>query len=106
MEAARLRRLPRRRVLGREVAVAVGFRARLLGLAWLSVGSAGAGLLIPGCDAVHSFGMRFELELVFLGGDGRALDRRRLAPRRFARCRGAEAVLELPVGGEFGAAGT
>jgi uncharacterized membrane protein (UPF0127 family) len=110
MEAARLRRLPRRRLLGREVAVAAGFRARLLGLAGLPREAAGAGLLIPRCAAVHSFGMRFELELVFLDEGGAVLAHRRLRPRRFARCRGAAAVLELPVaeipGGEFGPAGT
>ena len=99
----RFRRLPRRRVLGREVPVAVGLRARLLGLAGLRRGRAGTGLLIPRCDAVHSFGMRFELELVFLDAAGRVLARRVLPPRRFARRRGAAAVLELPQGGESGA---
>ena len=105
----RFRRLPRRRLLGREVPVAVGFRARLLGLAGLPRERAGAGLLIPRCDAVHSFGMRFELELVFLDAGGRVLARRRLPPRRLARHRGAAAVLELPVdapGGESAAAWT
>ena len=114
----RLRRLPRQRLLGREVPVAVGLRARLLGLSLLDRERAGAGLLIPRCDAVHSFGMRFELKLVFLDVRGRELARRRLPPRRFARHRGAAAVLELPAGrdsseagcaaegGESGAAGT
>jgi uncharacterized protein len=102
----RFRRLPLARVGGREVPVAVGCVARLLGLAWLARERAGAGLLIPRCDAVHSFGMRFELELVFLDAGGRVLCRRRLRPRRFARCPGAAAVLELPLGGEFAAAGT
>jgi uncharacterized protein len=101
----RLRRLPRRRLLGREVPVAVGLRARLLGLAGLSRRRAGPGLLIPRCGAVHSFGMRFELELLFLDAEGRVLSRRRLRPRRFARRRGATAVLELPAGGESGTTG-
>lgn len=97
----RFRRLPRRRVLGREVPVAAGFRSRLLGLAGLRRERAGEGLLIPRCAAVHSFGMRFELQLVFLDTAGRVLAHRRLPPRRFARHRGAAAVLELPPGGEF-----
>ncbi|HVO53221.1 MAG TPA: DUF192 domain-containing protein [Solirubrobacterales bacterium] len=97
MEAVRLRRLPCSRALGIEVPVASGFRARLLGLAGLRREQAGAGLLLPRCAAVHSFGMRFELELCFLDAEGRLLARRRLPPRRFARHRGAAAVLELPL---------
>ncbi len=90
--------------------VAVGFRARLLGLSHLDREQAGTGLLIPRCAAVHSFGMRFALELVFLDADGTVLARRRLRPRRFARHDGAAAVLELPLdqrpGGESAARST
>ncbi len=97
MPAARLQRLPRRLVAGREVAVAVGLPARLLGLAWLEREEAGAGLLIPRCAAVHTFGMRFALDVCFLAEDGEVLDRRRAVPaRRFVARRGAAAVLELP----------
>lgn len=105
----RLSRLPRRRACGRLVPVASGLRSRLLGLAWLEEREAGPGLLIPRCGSVHTFGMRFELDLVFLDRGGRVLSvRRRLPPRRVAWQRGADAVLELPSaqGGEFGAPGT
>jgi len=97
MGGTRLGRLPRRRVLGRFVPVANGLRSRLLGLAWLDASEAGPGLLIPRCRAVHTFGMRFELDLVFLDRDGRPLAvHRRVPPRRFVRQRGAVAVLEVP----------
>jgi len=105
--AARLRDLPRRRVVGREVPVAHGRRARLLGLAHLDLEVAACGLLIPHCASVHTFGMRFELDLVFLDGGDRVLGvRQRVPPRRVAWRRGAVAVLELPAtaGGEFAAA--
>jgi uncharacterized protein len=97
----RLRRLdrgvPRRVVAGHEVPVAVGFRARLRGLALLDRAAAGPGLLIPRCAAVHTFGMRFPLDLYFLGRDEEVLDvRRAVPPRRFVSHRGAAAVLELP----------
>jgi uncharacterized membrane protein (UPF0127 family) len=108
MSDPRLDRLPRRRACGREVPVATGFRSRLLGLAWLDPGEAGPGLLIPRCRGVHTFGMRFALDLVFLDRSGRPLlVRRRMPPRRFAWHRGAAAVLEVPAvkGGEFGAPG-
>jgi uncharacterized protein len=104
--APRLRPLPRRQVLGHEVRVATGFSARLLGLALLPRAAAGAGLLIPRCAGVHTFGMRFRLDLVFLDAGGRVVAvRRRVPPRRFAWQRGAAAVLEIPSGegGEPGA---
>ena len=84
-------------MLGHEVPVARGVAARLLGLALLSRKRAGPGLLIPRCAAIHSFGMRFALDVVFLDADLKPLRRVScLASGRFARCRGAAAVLELP----------
>lgn len=103
----RLRRLPRARVLGREVPVAVDRVSRLLGLAWLARDAAGCGLLIPCCASVHTFGMRFALDLHFLDAEGVVLaTRRRVGARRVASCRGAAAVLEIPSeeGGDFSSA--
>ena len=107
MLARRLDRLPRRRVCGREVPVAIGPQARLLGLAGLGPAQAGPGLLLPRCASVHTFGMRFALDLVFLDDAGSVLAVRRGVPaRRLAWRRGADAVLELPaVGGEIAAGG-
>ncbi len=96
--ARRLRRLPVATVLERRVRVAVGLRARLLGLALLVPERAGTGLLIPRCNSVHTFGMRFALDLVFLDAEGQPLAVRcGVPPRRFAVERRAVAVLELPV---------
>jgi uncharacterized membrane protein (UPF0127 family) len=93
----RFAQLERRVVLGREVEVAVGFRARLLGLAFLDRDDAGPGLLIPRCSSVHTFGMKFTLDVYFLGRDDEILAvRRAVPPRRFVACRGATAVLEVP----------
>lgn len=103
--AERLATLPRQEACGVLVPVAVGFRARLLGLAWLDLAEAGVGLLIPGCRSVHTFGMRFSLDLLFLDARGEVLCvRRGVGPHRAVRCRGAVATLELPTeqGGEFG----
>ncbi len=104
--APRLRQLPRRRVCGRTVPVALGFRSRLLGLAGLEAAQVGPGLLIPRCASVHTFGMRFGLDLVFLDRHDRPLAVRvGVPPRRLAWHRGAAAVLEIPSaqGGEFSA---
>jgi hypothetical protein len=95
--ASRLRALPSRRVGGRTVAVASGFRPRLLGLAGLRRERAGDGLLIPRCSSVHTFGMRFHLDLIFLDGDDRPLATiPRVPPNRVVWKRGAAAILEIP----------
>jgi uncharacterized membrane protein (UPF0127 family) len=97
--ARRLRRLPVVTAVGREVHFAKGPRARLLGLAHLNREEAGPGLLIPGCTSVHTFGMRFPLDLFFLGEGGEVVAVRREVPaRRLAFCGRARAVLELPAG--------
>ena len=83
-------------MLGALYPVASTRRARLLGLALLDRGAAGPGLLCPGCRSVHSFGMRFPLDVWFLGPYGEPLEVRRLARRRVARNREARAVLEVP----------
>ncbi|HEX5609590.1 MAG TPA: DUF192 domain-containing protein [Solirubrobacterales bacterium] len=104
-----MRPLPRRRVCGRDVPIAAGLRARLLGLALLPRAAAGAGLVLPRCASVHTFGMRFRLDLVFLDARGRVLSVRcQVPPRRVAWHRGAAAVLEIPSaeGGELAAPGT
>lgn len=75
-------------------------RSRLLGLARLDRDAAGTGLLIPGCRSVHTFGMRFGLDLVFLDDAMEPVAvRRAVPPRRIALERRARAVLELPAGG-------
>jgi uncharacterized membrane protein (UPF0127 family) len=92
-----LRFLPTVAICGREVPVAGGFRSRLLGLSRLDREEVGVGLLIPRCSSVHTFGMRFALDLIFLDREGRPCSARRgVSPRRFAWDRRACAVLELP----------
>jgi uncharacterized membrane protein (UPF0127 family) len=93
-------------VLGLEVPVATNLRSRLLGLAYLDCAEAGTGLLIPRCSCVHTFGMRFDLDLYFLDARRKVVAARRaLRPRRVAFCGEAAAVLEVPArqGGESSA---
>jgi uncharacterized protein len=79
-----------------ETHVARGFRQRLIGLAWARSPRADA-LLLPHCRSVHTFGMRFPLDLVFLDFELREVSlRRAVPPGRVAFERRAEAVLELP----------
>jgi uncharacterized membrane protein (UPF0127 family) len=90
----------------RSFPVAKDFRTRLLGLSWRDRSAAGPGLLIPRCSNVHTFGMRFPLDLYFLDPEGRVISvRRRVPPRRIVWQHGACAVLEIPSpqGGESAA---
>jgi hypothetical protein len=96
-ELVRFRDCERRRFLGFDIPVATTWLSRLLGLALVTRERAGYGLLIPGCRSVHTIGMRFRLDLLFLDGEGRVVEVRRDVPAgRFFVCRRATAVLELP----------
>src|SRR3954454_23221166 len=76
--------------------VARSFGERLIGLSWSRRPRALA-LLIPRCRSVHTFGMRFQLDLYWLdsGGDVVRVDRD-VPPWRISRCRRARSVIELP----------
>lgn len=76
--------------------VARGFCERLVGLAWTRTPRAAA-LLLPRCRSVHTFGMRFPLDLFWLGADGQVVRvDRGVRPWRIVRCRQARAVVEVP----------
>lgn len=101
--------MPLAEIGGLAFPIAIDRRARLLGLAWLDRGDALPGLLIPRCASVHTFWMRFPLDLYFLDRRGNLLATRlAVPPRRFVFQQGAEMVLELPAppGGEFAPAPT
>ena len=96
----RLRRLPPVEVAGlggRELRLARDPLARLLGLAGLRAIPPRAGLLLPRTRSIHTCGMRFALDLVWLDADGRIVRvDRAVRPVRVRACRGACAVVELP----------
>jgi uncharacterized membrane protein (UPF0127 family) len=72
--------------------------SRLLGLA-LRRGPPDTALLIPRCRSVHTFGMRFALDLVWLDGAGRVLSvDEGVPPWRVRVCRDAVAVVEVAAG--------
>jgi uncharacterized membrane protein (UPF0127 family) len=79
--------------------VADSFRSRLVGLALRRRPSPGQALLIPRCRSVHTFGMRFALDLVWLDAAGRVLAiERAVPPCRVRVWRGAAAVIEAAAG--------
>jgi len=98
--ARRLRGLRTVEAGGIFVPVASNRLSRLLGLALLARGSAGTGLLIPRCRSVHTFGMRFDLDLIFIGEDGAVVRTElRVPPGKMLFERSADRVLELPSAG-------
>ena len=96
----RLDALPGRELEGGlRVAEARSRAARLRGLAGLERLPRTAGLHIPGCRSVHTFTMRFPLDLVWLAKDGRVVRvDENIAPRKFKLCTGARTVIETRAG--------
>ena len=94
----RLERLPSHDIGGGLVVhEARGFRARLLGLAFLPAPPAGHALLIPRCASVHTFGMRFPIDVAFVDAELEVVAvEEAVPPRRLAAVAGAHAVLETP----------
>jgi uncharacterized protein len=74
-------------------------RARLRGLARMDEPPPGYALLITRCRSVHTFGMRFPLDLAFLDRDERPVEVvRDVPPRRILSHRAARSVLEIRAG--------
>ncbi len=75
-------------------------KARRRGLAGLDSLPGDQALLIPRCPAVHTFGMRFALDLIWLGKAGAVVRvDRGVAPRRMRACLRARSVVETVAGG-------
>ncbi|HET9103027.1 MAG TPA: DUF192 domain-containing protein [Solirubrobacteraceae bacterium] len=74
-------------------------RSRRRGLSRLDTLPADHALHIPATPSVHTFGMRFALDLIWLDRAGGVVRiDRAVAPRRMRYCRGARSVIECNVG--------
>jgi len=72
----------------------------LLGRHSLESGSA---MILAPCSSVHTFFMKFAIDIIFVARDGRVVKvRSRCGPWRLALGVGAFAVIELPSGGASG----
>src|SRR5262245_37675820 len=82
-----------------EVDVAATRATRRRGLLGRDSLGATEGLLLTPCKAVHTVGMQFPIDLIFIDGDGRAVRIvPALAPWRIAMSARAKAVIELAAG--------
>jgi uncharacterized membrane protein (UPF0127 family) len=72
-------------------------RTRRTGLLRHESLAAGSAMIIAPSNAVHTFGMAFDIDIVFVARDGRVLKIRTAVPRRrMAAALRAFAVIELP----------
>lgn len=100
-------------ILTSDATIADTFITRLIGLLNRKSLKEGEGLIIPGCNNIHTFFMRFALDVIFLKtqmGTDKITDERRLSeasvvktvsclkPFRLSCCPDADSVLELPSG--------
>jgi len=93
-------------VLADDVEVGAGFMAKLFGLMGRRSLPAGHGLWLPGDNGIHMFFMRFPIDAIFVGREAADGSRPVVAARAGLRpwtgivplIRGADGVVELPVG--------
>jgi uncharacterized protein len=87
-------------VLGDDIREASSFFDRLWGLLRTDGLTFREGIWIQPCNSIHSFGMRFEFDALFLGPDGKVVGRyERFRRNRISRVFwNARGVLELPAG--------
>jgi len=86
--------------LARDLAVADTLFTRLKGLLGKSTLPAGEGLWIKPCNSIHTFGMKFPIDVVFLDKGKHVVGvAKALRPNRVSRIySGASSVIELPAG--------
>ena len=94
-----MRNRTRDTVLGREVELANTSATRRTGLLKLERLEAGHGLWIVPCESVHTFFMKFAIDLVYVDKKNRVRKvRSAVPPWRLSACLRAHSILELPAG--------
>lgn len=95
----RVRNLTRGTSIGEAIACAESSAERRTGLLKHTKLDEGEGLWIVPCEAVHTFFMKFALDLIYLDRKKRVRGvRRAVGPWRMSMCFAAHSVIELPVG--------
>ncbi|MGC2163721.1 MAG: DUF192 domain-containing protein [Silvibacterium sp.] len=95
----RISNFTRQTVLAHSAEIANHGAARRKGLLGRSSLAPGEGLWIAPCEAVHTFFMKFPIDLVYLDRDKRVEKvRSNVRPWRMSACLSAHSIIELPVG--------
>ncbi|MBI4908601.1 MAG: DUF192 domain-containing protein [Acidobacteria bacterium] len=99
MPKIRVRNVTRGTVVAEAADVADTSATRRTGLLKHEALRPGEGLWIVPCEAVHTFGMKFEIDVLYLSKTKKVLKLRpRMPKRRISACLLAHSVLELPSG--------
>ncbi len=102
-DARKVLNLTRQRVIADRVEVADRGATRRKGLLGRNGLEAGEGLWIVPCESVHTFGMRFPIDLVYVDRKLRVRKvRGNVPPWRVSACLSAHSVLELAAGAAAG----
>jgi uncharacterized protein len=95
----RVKNITRNTQIATNVEIADSSKRRSRGLLGRKGLAAGEGLWIVPCEAVHTFGMQFSIDLVYLDREYRIRKiRRNVAPWRLSACLRAHSVIELAAG--------
>lgn len=99
MRKLRVRNLSRGTILADRAGIANTSKLRKTGLLKHEKLERGDGLWITPCEGVHTVGMQFAIDVVFLNKKRKVVKIREAMPRwRMALCLRAHSVLELPSG--------
>ncbi|HXG34995.1 MAG TPA: DUF192 domain-containing protein [Bryobacteraceae bacterium] len=99
MPKFRVRNRTRGTVLATAVEVAASSRQRRTGLLKYDSLEPGRGLWIVPSEGIHTFGMRFSIDVIFLDRRKKVVKLRpHMGPGRISVCLWAHSVLELPAG--------
>jgi uncharacterized membrane protein (UPF0127 family) len=99
LRQARVQNLTRNTVLADRAGLAQSSGERRRGLLHHTELPRGEGLWISPCEAIHTFGMTFAIDVVFLDRGRKVLKiRAAMPPGRIAVCLRAQGVIELPPG--------
>ena len=94
-----IKNLTKNTILAEQVRVADTFFSRLKGLLGSSGLPAGAALVIRPCNSVHTFGMRYPIDVIFVDAAHRVVKTvAAMGPGRMAACRAGRYTVELPAG--------
>jgi uncharacterized membrane protein (UPF0127 family) len=86
-------------VLGHSIDVANTSATRRTGLLGRKGLEPGEGLWISPCESVHTFFMKFPIDLIYIDKDRKVRKvRHRVPPWRLSMCLTAHSILELPAG--------
>ena len=94
-----MRNLTRNAILGEAVDVADTSEKRRTGLLKHTGLAPGEGLWIKPCESVHTFFMKFAIDLVYIDKKQKVRKARKAVPPwRLSACLSAHSILELPAG--------